>query len=209
MRKHTLAAATIFLAVVTVIPLTLRAQNASGPDRGSTVSSLDANTADLVKIYSNLGPPHHRYDARRGRTIEEYSWAAMPFRIKADATVTRIKIAMQHISKTNGFTLYLVEDASGLPLGQVDGQWSLKHLPPMGTCCTLKVVNDRQGIRVQKGEKYWLVAGTDATNFDTTDRWAFTWNHIKSNDIAVLQGPLKWGLVHGAVSAFAVYGTRP
>jgi hypothetical protein len=133
----------------------------------------------------------------------------MPFRIKADATVTQIKIAIQHVSRTNGFTLFLVEDASGLPLGQVDGQWSLKHLPLVGTCCTLKVVNDRQGIKVRKGEKYWLVAGTDATNFDTTDQWAFTQNHTKSNDIAVTASPLGWQLVRGVLSAFAIYGTKP
>jgi hypothetical protein len=208
MRQHTLAVC-ICCMVVMVTPLALSAQSSSVSDPGSAVSSFDAGTAGLVKIYSNLGPPHQRYDANRGWKIREYHWVAMPFTIEADATITQIKIGIQHVSKTNSFTLYLVEDAEGLPLGQVDGQWSLNHLPPVGSCCTLKVVNDSQGIKVQKGEKYWLVAGTDATNFQTTDQWAFTWNHTHSNDVAVLLAPLEWKAVHGGVSAFAIYGTKP
>ena len=86
------------------------------------------------------------------------------------------------------------EDSHGLPLGQVKHKWAVKNLSLF--CCALDIVNDRHDIKVQKGETYWIVAETDATNRDTGDQWEYTWNHTVSNEIATRAHPFMWVRYH-------------
>src|ERR1700680_436092 len=88
----------------------------------------------------------------------------------------------------------LPEDSHGLPLGQVKHKWAVKNLSLF--CCALDIVNDRHDIKVQKGETYWIVAETDATNRDTGDQWEYTWNHTVSNEIATRAHPFMWVRYH-------------
>jgi hypothetical protein len=181
----------------------------------SVPTSLDESTAGLITIYSNLGPSNNAYDKNHGWFVagtrtQFAQWIAMPFHVKEDATITQIKIAMQHgDTGTNGFTMTLTEDNQGLPTGGVRGKWEVRNLPSYGSCCTLKVVHASPGIKVSKGEIYWVVAKTDSTDGGTVDNWPYTWNHIQSQDIATRAQPFVWIRYHGGVSAFAVYGTKP
>jgi hypothetical protein len=157
-------------------------------------SEVDQNPAGLVTFYSNLGQRNNSYDRKQGWSVSGthtgfLEWIAMPFHVKEDATITRIKIAMLHSAGTNGFTMTLTEDDHRLPTGVTKGKWEVTDLPLNRTCCTLKVINVHHGIKVKKGETYWIVAKTDPTNEDTSDVWPYTFNHTKSQDISVRAMP--------------------
>jgi hypothetical protein len=208
---------TLSLTLLTAVSRTVLAQDEHRDSNGSVQPPDDdlvtTGNAGLVTIYSNLGPKGRTYDARQGWLVDGLhtrfpQWIAMPFRIPANATIMQVQIAVGHYSGTNGFTLAIAEDDHGLP-GTIKYAWEVKNLPPVGACCTLEVENDVSGIKAQKGETYWVVAQTDSSNADTSDQWAYTWNHVKSNDIAVRAQPFVWVRYHGGVSAFAVYGTEP
>lgn len=170
------------------------------------IDSFDTSTAGLVEIYSNLGPRNDVYDKNQGWSFGARQWIGMPFRITANATIKEIKIAALG-DRSTGFVLQLTEDRRGLPLGQVKHAWLVTDLPPIGTCCTLKVANYSQGIKVQRGETYWIVTETHSSSGG--GQWEYTWNHTISNDIAIRADPFVWVRYHGGVSAFAVYGTMP
>jgi hypothetical protein len=201
----------LFIVMSILAPGTLAAQDRVAAGIATTaaypmIDSFDASTAGLVEIYSNLGPINRVYDKQQGWSFGAKQWIGMPFRIPADATIKQIKIATLDSSGT-GFTLRLTEDRRGLPLGQVKHEWTVTDLPPVGTCCKLKVVNYSPGIKVQRGEIYWIVTETHSrTGYG---QWEYTWNHTMSNDIAIKADPFVWVRYHGGVSAFAVYGTMP
>ena len=206
----------LFFAALTILCSTLLTQGAAAMKPQQTTAALsvqDESSAGPITIYSNLGPRNDVYDKLPGWEINGTKtqfpqWVAMPFHIKEDATITQIKIPMQYGSGTNGFTLTLTEDDHCLPTGEVKGKWEVKNLSPARSCCALKVVNAPHGIPVSKGEIYWIVAQTDSTDGTTSDNWPYTWNHVKSHDIAIRAMPFVWIRYHGTVCAFAVYGTK-
>jgi hypothetical protein len=69
----------------------------------------------------------------------------MPFHVKEDATITRIKIAMLSAG-TNGFTMTLTEDDHGLPTGVTKGKREVTNLPLNRTCCTLIIGSQTRGL---------------------------------------------------------------
>src|ERR1700680_3219887 len=122
MKRSPISPTLFCVAMLLVAPGTLTAQDRAAPDvrisaASPTVGSLDESTAGLIRIYSNLGPPHHVYDPTLGWSIARDQWIAMPFHVKESATVTQIRIAVLHNGGTNGFTMALTEDDHGLPTG--------------------------------------------------------------------------------------------
>jgi hypothetical protein len=212
MRRFPISAAVLCAVLLLVTQGALAAKRPIAPRTVTSAvypmaGSFDENMAGLVEIYSNLGPRNDVYDKAQGWLIGPRIWVGMPFRITADATIKQIKIAALAYGPSTGFTLELTEDSHGLPLGQVKHAWLITDLPPVRTCCTLKVANYSQGIKVQRGETYWIV--TETRSSSGGGQWEYTWNHTMSNDIAVKAHPFRWVRYHGGVSAFAVYGTVP
>jgi len=201
----------------------LLAQDSDGvPDVAITTASpfirpLEASPAGLAKIYSNFGSRTDAYDDKLGWAVAgpdsklgKEQWIAMPFTPKTDATVMQIKIPVGWDGLgygANGFTLTINSGSTTLP-GKVLHQWALQNLFSWGTCCSVDVANNKQGIKIKKGQHYWIVAKTGSTTAQTIDVWAYTWNHV--------MGSISYNLGQGwkpypnqVLPAVAVYGTKP
>jgi hypothetical protein len=130
----------------------------------------------LYTIYSNLGSKTDAYDDSTGLTVNGPAasggeqWVAVPFTPKNNAEVTKIEVAVQYDQGTNGVTISLYTDKSGLP-GKPLHTWNLTNLPTFGTCCTLDVAKDAKGLNVKKGTQYWIVASTNKSTENASDAW--------------------------------------
>lgn len=181
-------------------------------DQPYFVPSLDENPAGLQKLYSNLGTKTDAYDNNLGWIVFGpdtglLQWMAMPFTPKTDATVKMLKLAIGNEGGTVSVTVLFAQDASGIP-GKTIKKWHVTNLFPWGECCTLDVAKDKTGIPVKKGQLYWIVAKTDATNANALDVWAYTWNHI-NGDIAYNVGDGWHPDPDQPLAAYAILGTKP
>ena len=102
--------------------------------------------------------------------------------------------------------MVLAADASGVP-GKSLHSWDfVKNLPNFDTCCKLDTAKYAEGVVVEKGKQYWVVARTDSKSTDAYDVWCSVWNDSmsKSGEYNVGSG---WQSVgEGWVLAFAVQG---
>jgi hypothetical protein len=215
------------LLCLVVLLVSCGALLAAGPDRipnvavaaGSPViHPLDtADTAGLATIFSNLGSKTDTYDDKFGWVIAgpesalgEEQWIAASFVPKATATFTRIKIPVGWDGPgygANGFTLAVFTNSGGVP-GELLHKWAVMNLFMWGTCCDLDVANDKKGIQLEKGKRYWVVAETGTTTTQTMDAWAYTWNHHMGT-IAYDLGKGWIRYPNQVIPAFALYGTKP
>jgi hypothetical protein len=170
-----------------------------------------ANTANLNTIFSNLGSKTDTYDQYgfyvRGPNLGT-QWEAMPFTPKADATVTQIQAAVLYDGTgTNGFELVLAADAGyGFP-GKTLHRWYLKNLANVGTCCELATAKYADGVKVERGKQYWVVARTNAKTAGTQNVWAYTWNETEDGPYIAYTHGAGWIQDYAATwCAFAVRG---
>ena len=171
------------------------------------------NPAGLVVIFSNLGKAGQRYEDTVGWDVAgtdsgvKAQWVAMPFIAASDAEVTRIVVAIEYNSGSpNSFELSLNFDNGGTTPGNAIRTWTVKNAPKFGTCCTLDVVTDAKGLRVNKGTQYWVVAETNPTQQATRMEWDISPRDIESN-FAFNNGN-GWHEFVAFTSAFAVYGRQ-
>jgi hypothetical protein len=133
----------------------------------------------------------------------------MPFTPTANATVMQIQVAVHYRgSGTNGFNLVLAaDDGYGAP-GKTLHSWDLENLVEKGTCCKLATAKYANGIKVQKGKQYWVLAQTDSKSQDSEDGWAFTWNDAQTTYVAFNFGEGWEVYSYGPpiLAAFAVQG---
>jgi len=126
----------------------------------------------------------------------------MKFTPKTDAAVTEIKLALLAYDK-RGAVISLNEDSDGLP-GKPIHTWVLSKLGNIGNgFCVLTAVKSKQGLPVQKGTQYWVVA---AARGKEAAYWDFAYK-APIGDFAVNHGA-GWEKIDDYLSAFAVLGTR-
>lgn len=229
MKSRRLANALLCLAVLPLACMTLLAQDANDHGvivfqgkptwawtmRPSTIvrPAVIPDATKLYTIYSNLGSKTDTYDDTTGAYVSGpgsshgQQWVALPFTPKSNAEVTEIEVAVGHYTGTNGATISLNADKSGLP-GKAVHTWNLTNLPTFGTCCKLDVVKDAPGLKVKKGTQYWIVASTNKSTESTEDVWDRTWND--STGEAAFNTGSGWQLYQGGqhIYAFAVFGEK-
>jgi hypothetical protein len=183
----------------------------------ATITPLSAqaisteDSANLYKIYSNLGPKGEVYWYSAGWDVSgpdyEYGeqWVGFPFIPKADAEVTEIEVAIANASGTNGVTISLNKDSSGLP-GQALRTWNITNLPTFGSCCKLDVARSLKGIKVKKATQYWIVASTNNNTENTSDGWYYTYKLAQGSG-ATFNGRTWFPFKH-YLGAFGVFGKR-
>ena len=128
----------------------------------------------LKTIYNNLGTGTNVYNCCSGWTMSGSSsligheWdTATAFTPKAAVVLTRIRVAIEYVTGTNGATVTLNTDSGGMPSSTILHTWNFTNLHAAGSCCQLSV-GFMRGIRLKKGKQYWLVATTPS---DTWDAW--------------------------------------
>ena len=217
-----------FLVVLSVVALILVCGGllTAGPkrlpqivvgNRPTHVHPLEADSSGLTELYSNLGSRTNAYNTTFAWVVSgpnspfgQKQWMAMPFTPEADATVIQIKMALfwDGIGTKNSATVIFAADRSGLP-GTGLRKWVVNNMKTFGECCSLTTVRaPGDGIKVKKGQLYWLVAKTDSTNDDALDVWAYTWNQATGDsDYNVGDG---WKTqTNQGLAAYAIYGTEP
>ena len=227
MAKLTFAHTLVFLGAVSIAAVTLRA---SGSDDGAVISfkgrvnwalatkpsavvhRADPNPEKLVTIFTNFGGSGHLYednvswDVAGPRSGVQEQWVAMPFTPTFDATVTQISIAVEHnTGAPNSFVLSLNEDGGQIP-GPVIRRWLVRNAPKYGTCCTLDVVKDSEGLKVKNGTQYWVVAKTNVSEEETRMEWDLSPRAIEG-PFAFNNGQ-GWYEYTAFTSAFGVYGKK-
>lgn len=134
-------------------------------------------------------------------------WDAAAFTPTANATVTKVTVAVGYVTSTNNFDvlLSLNADNNGAP-GKALKTWKITFpngQPAEGTCCTVK--SKAGSIPVSANTQYWVVLSTESdSDIDAG------WNLNDSDEIDM--GPFaeyfgqQWNVFSKPVPAFAVYG---
>ena len=86
-------------------------------------------------------------------------WSAAAFTPTANHTVTKIEVGVGYVEGTNGLTLALYNDASGVPGTQIKA-FAVSGLPNFGSCCMVVSATDYAGIAVTAGTQYSVVMKT-------------------------------------------------
>lgn len=176
-----------------------------------TAATVDPEDAHLQKIYSNLGTGSNVYNCCTGYTISavgsvvgQQYWIAEAFTPAKSATVTKVKVAVEYVTGTNGVTLGISNDHGGVP-GKLLISWPGRaDLPTFGTCCTLVKAKNTPGIPLTGGTPYWLVVKTSAKTSDTWD--AFNWSNAGVGPLASNTGSGWTNLGDSTQGAFEILG---
>lgn len=134
----------------------------------------------------------------------------MPFTPAEDSTAKEVLIALGYLGGgNNGGTIGLLTDENGAP-GTPIKTWTATDFPKEGTCCPLVTLKDAEGIALEGGTQYWIVAGVTAEQDTGQYQWNFVWNDAQG-PLAFLNGNTndEWLPYTSNVAAFAVYGTTP
>lgn len=135
------------------------------------------------------------------------NWTAAAFTPAANATVTKVTVAVGYESSTKNFDvlLSLNADNNGVP-GKALKTWKVTFpggKPIFGTCCTVK--SGTGSISVSANTKYWVMLSTEADS----DIWA-GWNSNDSDQIDQIPYAQysngAWTTYPNLGPAFAVYG---
>lgn len=138
----------------------------------------------LITIFDNLLPtkkyPYGTYFCCFGIAVagpnngyDPEQWWAEAFTPGANATVTRIEVAVTYMAgPTNGVNIGLYTDANGVPGAPLVSE-DVTNLPPFGGCCTVMNIKDKNGIPVTAGTQYWVVLSTDSANAGLLGSWDY------------------------------------
>ena len=226
MKRSSISSLLLCVALLTVAPRTLAAQDGEGIIRingGSMTIALHPNPqkieqspadpASLVTIYSDLGTGTNVYLPNIGWSVTGPEVAggkvdsATPFTPKRNFNLVLIKVAILTASGTNGVRLSLNHDSSGAP-GTAIKIWNLVNLPSFPGCCKLDLARLKKTIKVKKGVQYWLVASTDKATQDASDSWNMNSRSI-SGTVGQRFGNGSWQVTKNSalLPAFSVLGT--
>lgn len=227
--KTTLLGLTLCLTLISLCSMAaLAADHGRGPQFAITKplqqihhnGGSDAVVAPM-KIYSNLGPSDDIYDATVGYFVSginnpfngQKQDIAIPFTPSANATVTRVKAALQYYNiGSNGAMLAIYDDASGLP-GTALAKRLRGNFSDFGTgCCDLALWTLKSPLSVTKGTQYWVVGTTNGKTQDAINTWDWVFNDAPGA-FAFQQDDGGWLYLSAAYgyppSAVAVRGTMP
>jgi len=177
-----------------------------------------------MKIFSNLGQGSDLYDASNGyfvmgRDNGNFSYSqdiAIPFVPATNATVTRVKAALQYYDfgggQPNSAVLAIYTDRNGLP-GKRLAKKLIGKFDDFGSgCCELALWTLSTPLPLTAGTQYWVVGTTGSQFTDTVSVWNWTFEDQPAN-FAFQQDDGGWLYLserYGyAASAVAVRGTVP
>ena len=173
--------------------------------------------AGLTTIAGNLSEyPNGVYFCCYGDTISGptsflsgANWVAVPFTPASNMKVNEVEASVGWGQDgTNGVTLSLNADASGLP-GAALASLDITGLPLFGECCTLAVAQGPagSGLPVVAGTQYWVVVSTDATFSNTFDAWSFNTTDMQVHPYAYYNSTNGvWTATEGLLPGYAVLG---
>jgi len=200
-------AARILIAAVTMALLCGHLSAQLPEPVGQFSSQADAS---LYTIFTNLGKKPNCYNYSDGWLVAgpdsdlgRIQYMAMSFTPKADAAVTELKLALFGSGPKPSAVISLSQDSNGLP-GDPIHTWITHKLGNVGKgFCVLTEVKTKQGLPVQKGTQYWVVAEARGSIVDT---WDFTYNNLTGNEAYDIGSG--WQTQNSYLSAFAVLGTK-
>lgn len=185
--------------------------------RSAIVRPANEPEAGLTTIFSNLGSKTDAYDdgisyqiSGPGNLLFGKGYLGIPFTPSENSTVKEILIALGYLGGgNNGGTIALVEDDNGVP-GTPIKTWTATNFQKEGNCCTLVALKDANGISLEGGVQYWIVAGVTSAQDTGNYKWNFVWNDA-SGPVAFLNDNTdgQWFPYTDNLAAFAVYGTTP
>jgi hypothetical protein len=216
----TKVASGVFLCLVFVVlactGLVAQAPQISLSERSPLVQRANGPEPGLTKIHSNLKSKTDAYDDGISWNItgnENPQWGrgelAMPFTPKANSTAKEVLIALGYLGGgSNDGMISIFTDAGGVP-GVPLKTWMAARFQREGSCCQLVAPKDRDGIPLQGGTQYWIVAAS-GPHSQASYQWNFVWNDAQGK-VAFLNGNTQdeWLPYRDNVAAFAVYGTVP
>lgn len=215
------------LSLLTFLFVSLAAQAAS---KNGVVTSRDGRQTTATKGASKFYAPSYQPDAGDAVIYNNFSnyplgvyWCCsgwtisgpnsiigatyadgMPFTPAANATVTKIVVAVGYVTGTNGATVSLNADAGNLP-GAVIGKFDIAGLPPFGSCCATEFKSSGKGAPITAGTQYWVVVQTTAKTADTWDAWNMNDTNQTTQPFAFFNDG-SWVNTSGVLGAFAVVG---
>jgi hypothetical protein len=165
------------------------------------VGASQSAHADI--IYDNF-IPGDGYDIFTGWLIGNPSGSEAwvqgdPFIVSGTYTLSQITVAASYVGGPNVFTVYLMDDADGVP-GNVIEEFDFVDLGYFGNYNAPLVAASSLNPTLEDGQVYWLVAVTT----DTT--WA-AWNFNKTGDTGAHAQQVNggdWTIVDGIRGAFRI-----
>jgi len=183
--------------------------------QGTTTPYVDDHSSSDPLIFGNLATKDPKgvysifgyYAVSGPKSPFGLQWTAAAFTPAANATVTKVTVAVGYVNSTNNFDvlLSLNADKNGAP-GKALKTWKIKFpggKPAEGSCCTVE--SKAGSIPVSANTQYWVVLSTESDS----DIWA-GWNLNDSDEIDTR--PVgeyfgqQWNVFSTQVPAFAVYG---
>jgi len=192
------------------VPASLALDSSSAASQDAAPSNEDAG---LYTIFSNFGKKPDCYNRSNGWLVSgkdspfvgTSQYIAMKFTPSSDASVREIKMALLWGGLyKDAAVVSLNEDSNGLP-GNPIQSWVTGKLGMFGTPpCNYTMVKSKQGLPVQKGTQYWIVAEGRGTE---TNVWGFTYKGTQG-DFAYDYNNEGWKIEYEHLSTFAVLGTQ-
>jgi hypothetical protein len=173
--------------------------------------------AGLKKIYSNLGTKTAAYDNTNGWLIlgptsafGQEQWIGFPFTPAKASTATQLKAALGYFnSGTNGATVWINKDASGVPGKAIVGK-SVSNLKLWtDPCCDAIKIIKIKATKLKKKTQYWVVVGTNKSQTTAEDVWFFATGDPIGDQAYSFDGGTTWNTEQVQTSAFGVFGTIP
>jgi len=166
-------------------------------------AAVGAPAAKADTIFTDLGPG---YDPSIGWTVSGSTSAeviaydaAGTFTSSGSYAVTQIDLGIGNVSGTNGATVELTTDNSGVP-GTVLQTWNISSLPDFGsTSTTLTTISGITGIDISAGTYFLVVLPGDSSTWD-----AWNWNSTGATGLGGSTGYLAAG---NTEPAFDVLGS--
>ncbi|MFZ0816559.1 MAG: hypothetical protein WAM78_13625 [Candidatus Sulfotelmatobacter sp.] len=212
-----MCAGVALLAMISCATLFAQAPRTTISRRSETVRPTNEPDPGLTAIYSNLGSQTDAYDdgisyqiSGPGNLLFGKGYLGMPFTPSEDSTAKEILIALGYLGGgNNGGTIGLVEDDNGGP-GTPIKTWTSSNFQKEGNCCVMVALKDANGISLEGGVQYWIVAGVTSAQDTANYQWNFVWNDA-SGPVAFLNDNTngQWFPYTDNLAAFAIYGTTP
>ena len=154
-------------------------------------------------IYDNLDVDDN-YNIRTGWTVglsNPNVTEGDSFAVSGTYTLRQITVAATWVTGPNVFTVYLMDDAGGVP-GNLIEEFDFVDLGPLGYYSPPLVAQSALSPTLQDGAVYWLVATTG------DDSWT-VWNWNTTGDRgahAQQEDGGDWYTIHGPRGAFRIEG---
>jgi hypothetical protein len=194
----------------------IRGHRLKGSTSPAAPADTDADASDKVTFFTSIDPslsfPYYSEfgllitgkDSNDGGDGSE----AMPFTARADGYAKTLSAAIGKLEGADtGIILSLYTDngaVPGKPIPKASG--STSDFPDVGECCGFATVKlPGKGVPLQKGVRYWLVAGPDDVNAPMFEGlWRFSSNNLASE---VFPEEDNWMNYPGAWPAAKITGT--